>query len=77
MSPHLQAADPSELLAVFALLIVLLTATLAFTDKDRVMMLSIADDRAVQESEESLPDRETARQLLRNASACRRAKPKF
>lgn len=60
LSPHLQAADPSELLAVFALLIVLLTATLAFTDKDRVMMLSIADDRAVQESEESLPDRETA-----------------
>ena len=60
LSPHLQAADPSELLAVFALLVVLLTATLAFTDKDRVMMLSIADDRAVQESEESLPDRETA-----------------
>lgn len=48
LSPHLQAADPSELLAVFALLVVLLTATLAFTDKDRVMMLSIADDRAVQ-----------------------------
>ena len=46
LSPHLQAADPSELLAVFALLVVLLTATLAF--------------RAVQESEESLPDRETA-----------------
>lgn len=60
LSPHLQAADPSELLAVFALLVVLLTATLAFTDKDRVMMLSIADDCAVQESEESLPDRETA-----------------
>ncbi len=72
-----QAADKGlgELgtLAILALLAVLLTATLAFTDKDRLMLSGIADDRAVRENERELPDRASfIAQFAENAGLTKR-----
>lgn len=47
----------TETLSTLALFAIVLTATLAFTDKDCLMLSGIADDRAVRESEQTLPDR--------------------
>lgn len=47
----------TETLSTLALFAIVLTATLAFTDKDCLMLSGIADDRAVRESERALPDR--------------------
>lgn len=49
MQPVMQATGSGTVLAVFALFVVLCTATLAFTDRDRQALVSIADDQAVNE----------------------------
>lgn len=60
LAPAMPTGNPVEVLSVSALAVVLLTATLAFTDHDRETLRGIADDRAAHESKESLPDRAEA-----------------
>ena len=47
-------------LAVLGLLLVLLTSTLVFTDRDRMPLVSLADDLAIDEGKDSRPDKDTA-----------------
>ena len=58
MQPIMEANGSSTILAVFALLFVLLIATIVFTDQDRKTLASIADDRAVREESEALVPKE-------------------
>lgn len=53
MQPAMEAAGSGTVLAVFALFAVLCTATLVFTDRDRQMLVSIADDQAVSEERDA------------------------
>ena len=47
-------------LAVAGMAIVLVTATLVFTDRDRMPLASIADDRAIREERDMRPSKGTA-----------------
>ena len=53
MQPAMEATGSGTVLAVFALFAVLCTATLVFTDRDRQMLVSIADDQAVSEERDA------------------------
>lgn len=53
MQPAMEATRSGTVLAVFALFAVLCTATLVFTDRDRQMLVSIADDQAVSEERDA------------------------
>lgn len=58
IQPIMEANGSSTILAVFALLLVLLIATIVFTDQDRKTLASIADDRAVREESEAIVPKE-------------------
>lgn len=59
-------------LAVFGMTIVLITATLVFTDRDRMPLVSIADDRAISEDRDLRLDKSTA--LASFAAECKLSK---
>lgn len=59
-------------LAVFGMTVVLITATLVFTDRDRMPLVSIADDRAISEDRGLRPDKCTA--LAAFATECKLSK---